>query len=524
MKARRIFGSMLCALALLIAPVTAVAQDIEDAEDAEGSLGPVIITEVQTGKAARDDEFIELYNTTDDEIDITQWQIRYITANAGSASNVTSPTSTLQLASLSGDGPILIPANDYVVLYAGVVTPETGVLAYKYDTALMPATGGSIVLIGFDAAACEFVVEDAVAWGGTEHLFGEGEALVPGTSNSNDRLYQRFVAEDMYVDVGNNAGDFSSAVATAISATPGTGVDNNQELPGTLPAGSGEQSQTYANRFAKSGCVVPDNPDDEPPAQPPQESPPSQVIEPPASSAGADTKQPSIPAANTGLKAPLLSELLPNPASPQTDKDDEFIELYNANDAYFDLSGYVLEVGLTTTRRYTIPAGTKIAPRTFLAFFSANTNIALSNSGSKVALLDPLGRMLVISDAYGSAKDGQAWVLANGVWQWTTQPTPNATNVVSAPAAKSSAKTTSASSARQSSSGGQAQAADNGENDEDGGVLGTTTGTPLHPGVLAGVAAFALLYGAYEYKNDIKSRIQKFRANRALRRTAGPST
>ena len=55
-----------------------------------------------------------------------------------------------------------------------------------------------------------------------------------------------------------------------------------------------------------------------------------------------------MPAADIGLSAPQISELLPNPAGTGNDATDEFIELYNPNDQPFDLSGFVLQTGLTT--------------------------------------------------------------------------------------------------------------------------------------------------------------------------------
>jgi hypothetical protein len=254
---------------------------------------------------------------------------------------------------------------------------------------------------------------------------------------------------------------------------------------------------------------------------PPEEDWPPSVIESPASAESETESRPSIPAGNVGLKPPLLSELLPNPASPQTDKNDEFIELYNPNEAYFDLSGYILEVGLTTKRRYTIPAGTKLPPKGFLAFFSAQTKLALSNSGGQVALLDPLGRTLAVSEPYGTAKDGQAWVFASGIWQWTTKPTPNALNVVSAPTVKSKSTTKKSNTATTSatrSGVGAPGGTGSVEDVEEVTTLTATSSTPLHPGVLALIAVSAVLYGAYEYRRDVANRIHQFRANRAARR------
>lgn len=148
----------------------------------------------------------------------------------------------------------------------------------------------------------------------------------------------------------------------------------------------------------------------------------------------------TLPAADVGLAAPQISEVLPNPAPPQTDTDDEFIELYNSNDKDFDLSGFILQVGTTTQHKYTFPAGTIIGAKKFEAFFSDDTGLSLSNNSGQVALLDPSGNLLNQTDVYGTAKDGIAWVSADGLWQWTTSPTPSAVNKIAVPLVKAASK------------------------------------------------------------------------------------
>src|SRR5581483_6407909 len=70
------------------------------------------------------------------------------------------------------------------------------------------------------------------------------------------------------------------------------------------------------------------------------------------------TSGPVLPVSDIGLAAPVLNELLPNPAAPASDNEDEFIELYNSNSKTFDLSGFRLQVGTRTTHDYVFPAGT----------------------------------------------------------------------------------------------------------------------------------------------------------------------
>lgn len=247
------------------------------------------------------------------------------------------------------------------------------------------------------------------------------------------------------------------------------------------------------------------------------EEPPATIVSTGSSGSGI-----VLSAANIGLAAPLVTELLPNTASPQTDSEDEFIELYNSNSKNFDLSGFALEVGLTTKRKYTFPAGTILSPKSFKAFFSSDTGLALSNTGSQVSLLDPSGNTISGTDAYASAKDGQSWALANGKWYWSSQATPNAANIIKEPAVKGAATKSTASKTKSS---GVVKGASTTKAFTTGATNNldpaANTAGNVHPLVLAGVGAGALLYGLYEYRNDVANQIHRLRRYREARRTAG---
>lgn len=220
---------------------------------------------------------------------------------------------------------------------------------------------------------------------------------------------------------------------------------------------------------------------------------------------------------NVGLAPPLITELLPNPQGTGTDASDEYIELYNSNDATFTLTGFTLQTGLSTTHSWVIPAGITIAPKSFRAFYASESGLSMSNTSGQATLLDTKGAVVAQSDPYDAAPDGQAWALANGAWYWTTKPTPGATNdiakpiVVPATAAKkltvkkttvktatvkaSTTKKTTAKPATQAASASQNVAAKAG----------------LHPLVLAVVALAAIGYGIYEYRHDLANTFHKLK-------------
>lgn len=216
---------------------------------------------------------------------------------------------------------------------------------------------------------------------------------------------------------------------------------------------------------------------------------------------------------NSGLKAPVVNEMLPNPKSPQSDSDDEFVELYNPNDKDFYLDGYKLGWGKTNISTYSFEDATVLPAKSYTVFNSSDTSLSLSNSGSQVLLLDPSGAVISQSAVYDSAKDGQAWALVNGEWKWLTKPTPgNANNGVMAGPEESSV-TVAAINAN--SSGGST----NVPGGNDSSVKSTNEDAlPLHPTVLAGIGLSAVGYGVYEYRRDIANRIFQIRRYFKLRR------
>jgi hypothetical protein len=247
--------------------------------------------------------------------------------------------------------------------------------------------------------------------------------------------------------------------------------------------------------------------------------PPATIVSVASATTNTDTSAaPSIPAADVGLQAPQITELLPNPDGSGTDDTDEFIELYNPNTAPFHLIGFTLQTGSATKHSYVFPDGTILAPQSFTAFYSADTGLSLSNTAGQADLLDPLGTQIAKTDNYGVAKDGQAWALADGVWYWTGQLTPNAANVIkqTAVAAKTSSKTNAVKGAATAKTSSNAASAGASVADA------PAAPSPIHPAILAAVATLAVGYGVYEYRHDLGNRLHQFRRNRALRRTAGP--
>lgn len=222
----------------------------------------------------------------------------------------------------------------------------------------------------------------------------------------------------------------------------------------------------------------------------------------------------------TGSGNIILSELLPNPASPATDAEGEYIELYNEGDTTVDLTGCKLLVGPSLGKSFTFSNQT-LKSGQYKAFYITETKLSLSNTASRVQLQAPDGSVLD-EVQYESAEEGQTYAWDGAVWQWTTEVTPNAANSfvqqdggVSVKEAKAATKkvatkkaTTKKAQVKSASTGAKSTASK--EKAED-------MKPPLHTGVVAGVGGIAVLYGAYEYRQDVINFYRKLRGDRKAR-------
>lgn len=223
---------------------------------------------------------------------------------------------------------------------------------------------------------------------------------------------------------------------------------------------------------------------------------------------------PSLPAADIGLMAPQLTEILPNPAGTGNDATDEYIELYNPNTKPFDLSGFSLRSGITSFHNFTFAPETKLAPKSFTAFYASTAKLSMSNTSGQVSLLDPFGNSLSSTAAYTKAADGVSWARAKGKWYWTTTPTPGKTNRINQPSTKTTKKTTTAKTTTPS-----IKKTFSNTSLASGSASAGQTGIPIHFGILALVASLALLYGAYEYRGDLANYLRQLRSYAESRRT-----
>lgn len=237
---------------------------------------------------------------------------------------------------------------------------------------------------------------------------------------------------------------------------------------------------------------------------------------PPATIISLVTATGGDPSGNVGLAAPIITEVLPNPSEPQTDSDDEFIEIYNPNDKAFNLTDFGLQTSLTSSRVYKFPAGTSLAPKSFNIFTSADYSFTLPNSGGHVRLVDTSGQVISQSEPYSKAKDGESWALANGRWYWTVKPSAGTGNVINQTGS-------SAGSSGSKSSSNVKSASTASSTNAPSGTAVASQSDPLHPATLAVVGGAVILYAGYEYRNDVANQLHRLRRYREARRASRQS-
>ncbi len=504
---------------------------------------PVIIAEVQPGSPdSASEEFIEIINVSDKPIDLNanHWQL--VTASASAKD-----WAPYRTAVLSG---ILEPGASYLIgsTYSlnGATVHYLPLLADAIFSAGLAASAGHVrltyttnsILADGTCGPAE-TVADTVEWSsltnGT-YTFPSitGRASFGLTSKSgvpsNNSLQRVFDAvSGTYADTDDDTQDF-----VLLAPTP--------RMP-LLPVSLRASAFTLLPLDPITDSCDPDQSAPSPGTGPTEPSDPLPIpagggTDGAGTGDGEDSSDGGAPGGDVqqdaSITEPSITELLPNPAAPQTDADDEFIEVYNPNDTSYDLSGYALEAGGATMRRYSIPGGTVLEPHGYHAFSSQQTALSLPNTAGVVRLLRPDGSVAMQADAYANAPDGQAWAASATGWQWTAQPTPGAANVVLAPVSAPKATVTTAKATTKKAAAVKVASTKAAKTTvpkakkttakkattkkAELSTVATSVRNPIHTGVLAAVGIFALLYGAYEYRHDLANKIHQFRSNRAARR------
>ena len=424
-KYKLLLGIGLISVALLSTVVHAVSSTIVISEVAPGS----------TEGASR--EFVELYNNTADNIDVSKWVVEYKSA----IGKTWSKKATLDTH--------LINSHSYLVV-STEATDDTKL------TSGMAQTGGNIRLLNDKKA-----VVDQFAWGDGDAAEQQASLAVTASQSLARGLDE---SGSVLADTDNNQADFHVSLAQ----TPGQSPAAEPETPGPTPD------------------------------------------------------------SNPGDIRVSLSELLPDPVSPQTDSKDEFIELYNEDSAEANISGWSLrdKSGHTYNIKDVI-----IPAHSFCILKSGTTKISLNNDGDEISLISVDGTVVDSSPNYGASKAGLSWGLVDGIWAWTQVPTPGASNAaVLVEASKTAATTRKATVAKVSkpkvATTKKVAVAKKSKLAKPASAAAAPTsltsvqspkGSPMWSWLLIALGVGTIGYGAYAYKPEITHFVHKLRTKLSTR-------
>lgn len=344
----------------------------------KSNLPKLIISEVQTSGAdsgTSKNEFFELYNPLESDLDISGWKVVY-TNSSGNDTDVINFDSYL----VPSDAFIIVMNSQSADTFMKDIVAD---FTYAFGSSGLAATAGALSIYN---ELNEIV--DYVKW--TSAPSSEAENVVTG-------LVGGMSAQRVCDKLGNLLQDEDKKLNYIVSNPnpidiPCLGVvveDYNPKIP--------------EDPIISDEPVVPEIPKEEPPL----------VI----------AEQYDVD----------INELFIDPSSPQTDSNDEFIELFNPNPVPADISGYRIEAGITTIYKHIFKEGTIMPPLGYLTIYSKDTTISMTNSGGRVSLYN-LDNLELETVSYNESRQGESWSKnIAGVWEWSSTVTPDAMNIITKP-------------------------------------------------------------------------------------------
>ena len=364
----------------LIVPLTPLISVTASASAGNG----VVISQVKTGNSSTA-RLVELYNNSNEDIDVTGWCVYY-------ASGTANPVSTMGASDVRAcfeDNPVdlserlLLPAYEYLLIAAnlGDVSGD-----FVMSGGLGSGSTGHVFVVDNNKQ-----IQDVLGWGTA--AFAEGSPITISVDNTLRVLERKQSAPTQYIDTDNNVDDFFNSVlrdtyriGSLVSVTDM--CLNTPGLQAEVPEG---YQRDNVSGFCYDSSILP-TPED-PLALPCEEA--------------------------------IITELLPNPAG--VDVGNEFIELHNPTDKDILLAGCSLKTSANNKEFHfgDITLGTG----QYKAFYDSQTGLTLPNSaGGRVTYFGAHSEQVI--EYPGGLKDNHAWALIEDSWLITDKITPDAANQV----------------------------------------------------------------------------------------------
>lgn len=384
------------ALLLILVVLTCNKVEAQTVPLTESSEPVFLITELKVSPST--EEFIEFTNNTNQELEISSVKLEY---HSDTSTNYSNKTLTFKK-----ELPLPISAGSKLQLSSATSNWVNDSLA-TFSAGLKDSIGW----IKLSVTVGNTVYSSSAHWG----IKDEPNCATSPAPGSTQSL-KRFVNSDSVYLLSEKPGE-----DYFLSSTP-TPLD--QLNPEPL---NPDEVDDYCNKPAP------------PPVDPPQTITVTPNITTPTQPEVTPTTT-TTPEAQTKSYLPIqITEILADPVSPQTDSEDEYIEIYNPNNEAVNLIGYKLESGSNFSYNYTF-GDQEIGPGQYIVIYHKDSGLTLSNTTGAARVMDPVGTVLD-QTSYQDPDPASSWSKINGAWVYTSSQTPGAENIYLAPVLKSSLTT-----------------------------------------------------------------------------------
>ncbi len=338
----------------------------------------IVISEVQItgGSGESTNEFVELYNPTDTETSLSDWQLIKKTGSGSEYVLVDNFTD------------VIIPAYSFFLIahpvgYLGEVLPDL-----FYSTTNSIASNNTIILQDGDGNEI-----DKVGLGSSSDF--ENEAIPnPGSNKSIERKARTDSDSDTMIEGG-------------LHYFLGNGEDSDSNISDFILRPEPEPQNSHSE-IEYLDIVVPELPVDDPGTQ--------------EDDAEHENNTEHIIYSDTIR----ITELFPNPKGRD---DHEFIEIQNFGDSPVDLEGW--QLGDESSRLYTISSSdflsTVIESGEYMVIEKEISGISLNNTSDSAMVYQP-NEVLLDSVSYTDCQEAQSYSLVDETWEWTDSISPGNVN------------------------------------------------------------------------------------------------
>lgn len=401
----------------------------------------VLITHAQlggSGTGTTTQEFVAISNSSDVDIDISGWCIRY----ADYLFTTISDLYCFDVAASADEVHISAKASAVVVSHTYPLAVNTSVTGlFKFASTSISGARGHIVLSNAQNEAI-----DTLAWDNKGSLPPTKPETLAASAPAGGSMLQRSSQSSSYIDTNNNSVDFMVRPSILPTALPLIDYEEPEEIVdicGTIDGIQETVPESYD--FDEAGNCELKTLDQCSNIDHVQITIPENLLQDNAKQcydALFDVctnilgLQLDIPTGYRSLgnnlckqitaKATLtISEILPNVSGIDTGR--EFIELFNPNFTQVDISDYYLKVGKDLEKQVSLPEMT-ILPGSYAVFYDAELGFTFLNTTTKIQLVYYDGSVINEIIPYEDPAEDMTWAYIDNVWQYTNNSTPGHEN------------------------------------------------------------------------------------------------